>query len=814
MNRIIIFILLCISPAFADTHYVDINSTNEVPPYTSRATAASSIQLAIDQTTSGDIVLVADGVYSLYGDIIIPEDRSLIGENGAESVIINARSRSYRIRTGRNCFISGLTVTNHYVSYSSSAILGPNGIFPLSTVVSNCIISDCRFGIEYARVYDSKILNNLYYGLSECFASNCIIRNNGTGMESGTLIDCMIDDNVTGVRESIMTNCIVTSNSTGLDQGAAYGSTFSNNSSYCLKNADARNCTIINNAGIGIYLGDAFNCTITNNQNYAVYGMAADCTIIGNMGSGVIGNATNCIITDNQGYGVRGYAIDCIIERNNGYGVGNNASNCTVAANQGYGVGGNAIGCIVENNDGNGVGGNADQCIVERNNGNGVSGNAFDCTISDNLNNGVYNGYAESCFILGNHTGIFEGSANNCTLIDNTFGISHSQATNCTISGSQIGANNNSTLSSCTITNNYNPNPNTGCGIVDCSADHCLIADNISEGSGGGARNSTLTHCEVRNNISFQSGGGLYGSDAYNCTIRGNAAFYSGGGLHGSSGASCKAISCLISDNNAGDSGGGIYGSSKADAELINCTVVDNFAERYGLALYNSKVSNCIIYDHDTPTGNLIAGSSEVRFSCAPGLRSGVLGNITNAPAFVDSPNGNFQLDPNSLCINAGLNNLINQPTDLIENPRIATGTVDMGAYEHQAASLIDDDGDGIPTIIELKYQTNPYKKDSDGDGFDDGFEINHGMDALATDSWLIPYVTNHPDAFNLDLSGGRIEIAMGPLEISTSNGVARLSLQLEQSYDLNTWTNAGDTVEWVYPIETNKQFFHVRAEP
>ncbi len=49
-----------------------------------------------------------------------------------------------------------------------------------------------------------------------------------------------------------------------------------------------------------------------------------------------------------------------------------------------------------------------------------------------------------------------------------------------------------------------------------------------------------------------------------------------------------------------------------------------------------------------------------------------------------------------------------------------------------------------------------------------------------------------------------------------TSNGQAKLSLQLENTEDLtlNNWTNAGDAVEWALPLGEEKEFFRVRSAP
>jgi hypothetical protein len=147
------------------------------------------------------------------------------------------------------------------------------------------------------------------------------------------------------------------------------------------------------------------------------------------------------------------------------------------------------------------------------------------------------------------------------------------------------------------------------------------------------------------------------------------------------------AINCLIASNvvniilpTAGAQGGGAYA-----ATLSNCTVVANSSSSQGGGVDESHtILNCIIYYNLSSVGPNINGGGVFTNCCTTPLPPSGADNLTNAPLFVDLAGGDFHLQSNSPCINAGNNAYVTGLSDLDGNPRIVSGTVDLGAYEYQ----------------------------------------------------------------------------------------------------------------------------------
>jgi hypothetical protein len=147
---------------------------------------------------------------------------------------------------------------------------------------------------------------------------------------------------------------------------------------------------------------------------------------------------------------------------------------------------------------------------------------------------------------------------------------------------------------------------------------------------------------------------------------------------------------CILYGNSAG-SDWIVNGGGAAFSTLNNCTLVGNSSPYTYLGVADHcTLNNCIIYYNSGQNYHRCT----LNHCCTSQLpQEGLdnsIGGITVEPLFVNHEGGDFRLQPNSPCINAGNNAYAPAGPDLDGNPRIAGGTVDIGAYEFQSpASMI-----------------------------------------------------------------------------------------------------------------------------
>jgi parallel beta-helix repeat protein len=299
--------------------------------------------------------------------------------------------------------------------------------------------------------------------------------------------------------------------------------------------------------------------------------------------------------------------------------------------------------------------------------------------------------------------------------------VSEQGATATVIDGNQIGAVVNacsnegpdSVLNGFTVTNGYGVSDGGGifCNNSNPTITNNIISGNTAKWGGGGiscndSSSPTITNNTIAGN-SADMGGGIHCSyysspTITNNTITGNSTAWRGGGIH------CDLSSPIITNNilsgNSADFGGGIFSGSSSPS-ITNNTISGNTAAEFGGGIMSYFISsptitNTILWDNDASEGPEIwigygtwPSSLTISYSNVKGGQESVYvfpncilnwgtGMIDADPLFVDSDNDDFHLTFPSPCKDTGDNLAVTEANDFEGDPRIAYGTVDMGAEE------------------------------------------------------------------------------------------------------------------------------------
>lgn len=237
------------------------------------------------------------------------------------------------------------------------------------------------------------------------------------------------------------------------------------------------------------------------------------------------------------------------------------------------------------------------------------------------------------------------------------------------------------------------------------SVQDCIFRSNGSDSYAGGIYNHnspiSVSDCLFENNSSL-IGGGMYtdldnsfflsGISLINNRFIHNDA-QAGGGLYIAQGP-VEIANSIFYGNTAEDGAAGIHiAQVVADVGLINLTIVGNSSNMQAggvVANQGNSIINCILWGNTTATGDPLQPqiSGDAFLSTCDIDQDGYAGfngNIRQPPQMEDELKGDFHLQSDSPCIDAGTNDTSRLPnTDFEGDSRKIGINVDIGADEYR----------------------------------------------------------------------------------------------------------------------------------
>ena len=205
----VLALLAAISTAHATVRYVNANGATPTPPYTNWATAATTIQQAVNAAVAGDEIVVTNGTYGplTYGPVRGGIPVTVQSVNGPGVTVINGGGLGTCVSLANNAVMVGFTLTNGVGEYAGGAYGG---------TLNNCTLTG-NSAFDGGGAYSSTLNNCALTGNSAgggqgggawyCTLSNCTLTGN-SAFEGGGALDCSLN------------NCTVTGNSADIGGGA------------------------------------------------------------------------------------------------------------------------------------------------------------------------------------------------------------------------------------------------------------------------------------------------------------------------------------------------------------------------------------------------------------------------------------------------------------------------------------------------------------------------------------------------------------------------------------------------------------------
>ena len=226
-------------------------SSGPTPPFATWATAATSIQDAVDAAVAGDDVVVTNGVYA--GGVAVTNPLALTSVNGAQFTIIDGGGTNRCASLTNGASLTGFILTNGYANDGNG---GSVWCASTNALLTNCVVTG-NSAYEGGGVYGGTLCRCALTGNSAVY---------GGGAAESTLNGCTLIGNWAsyggGASASTLMSCLVVSNSVNDTGAGAFDSTLND-------------CTVWGNTAedgaSGIEGCNAYNCIILSANEWGNY---------------------------------------------------------------------------------------------------------------------------------------------------------------------------------------------------------------------------------------------------------------------------------------------------------------------------------------------------------------------------------------------------------------------------------------------------------------------------------------------------------------------------------------------------------------